>query len=307
MRSSAQKVSPPQLHAVCHLSLADVFARTTPITQASGLKPPSEEVEWAADFAEFESASCSGAPMSAPAQFSGVADLLGSFEPSAGATDLLGFDSLQISKTASDLASLHSPSTTSGSFWSQFGDPSSMAGAGSAVASLPELSGLDIPNGSSMKPPSPPSPPFAGSAIPAPSLLGGLESLMGGESVPREAMSSTGIGDAMCKADPPAISSYFDPARAAAAPMTSQPALNSLPTSAAVSSPGGGGMFETGQVVVVMGLQSKPHLNGSKGKIVCWDSMRGRYNVSLNDGDVLSLKPANLSMLPAGCNPAGLF
>ena len=53
--------------------------------------------------------------------------------------------------------------------------------------------------------------------------------------------------------------------------------------------------FAPGACVTVRGLTSKPHLNGSKGRVLEFDVSKGRFNVLLADGaSTLALKPANL-------------
>ena len=49
-----------------------------------------------------------------------------------------------------------------------------------------------------------------------------------------------------------------------------------------------------GKRVVVDGLASKPELNGSKGTATSFDDAKGRYNIQMDAGGMLALKPANL-------------
>ena len=82
-----------------------------------------------------------------------------------------------------------------------------------------------------------------------------------------------------------------------------EPLLSKLePKSAAASSspitspnPSAGGLV--GEQVLVHGLVAKPELNSRTGIANAWDSERGRYSVRLQDGSLLSLKPANLKQL----------
>ena len=63
---------------------------------------------------------------------------------------------------------------------------------------------------------------------------------------------------------------------------------------AAVRSAAQGGLV-AGQAVEVVGLQSRPDLNGAKGLTLKFDEASGRWLVKLVDGDGRkSLKPANL-------------
>jgi ankyrin repeat protein len=56
-----------------------------------------------------------------------------------------------------------------------------------------------------------------------------------------------------------------------------------------------GVMFAPGACVTVRGLSSKPHLNGSKGRVLEFDVSKGRFNVLLADGaSEYAFKPANL-------------
>ena len=49
-----------------------------------------------------------------------------------------------------------------------------------------------------------------------------------------------------------------------------------------------------GKRVIVEGLASKPELNGSKGIATAFDDAKGRYNVWLDSGAQMALKPANV-------------
>ena len=49
-----------------------------------------------------------------------------------------------------------------------------------------------------------------------------------------------------------------------------------------------------GKRVVVDGLASKPELNGSKGTATSFDDAKGRYNIKMDAGGMLALKPANV-------------
>ena len=49
-----------------------------------------------------------------------------------------------------------------------------------------------------------------------------------------------------------------------------------------------------GKRVIVEGLASKPELNGSRGVATSFDDAKGRYNVQLDDGGQMALKPANV-------------
>lgn len=52
-----------------------------------------------------------------------------------------------------------------------------------------------------------------------------------------------------------------------------------------------------GTQVVVHGLESKPEFNGKSARIREWNAGKGRYEVSLTSGDVLSLRPRCLTQL----------
>ena len=66
-----------------------------------------------------------------------------------------------------------------------------------------------------------------------------------------------------------------------------------------------------GKRVVVEGLASKPELNGSKGTATSFDDAKGRYNVKMDAGGIMALKPANVlpdraaggSSLPVSSRP----
>ena len=49
-----------------------------------------------------------------------------------------------------------------------------------------------------------------------------------------------------------------------------------------------------GKRVVVEGLASKPELNGNKGTATSFDHAKGRYNVKMDAGGIMALKPANV-------------
>ena len=49
-----------------------------------------------------------------------------------------------------------------------------------------------------------------------------------------------------------------------------------------------------GKRVIVEGLASKPELNGSKGIATAFDDAKGRYNVKMDAGGIMALKPANV-------------
>jgi hypothetical protein len=73
------------------------------------------------------------------------------------------------------------------------------------------------------------------------------------------------------------------PARVGTAPTSSSP------------NPSAGRLL--GEQVLVHGLVAKPELNNRTGMATGWDSERGRYSVRLQDGSLLSFKPANLRQL----------
>lgn len=58
-------------------------------------------------------------------------------------------------------------------------------------------------------------------------------------------------------------------------------------------------LISAGTAVVIHGLASSPEHNGKSGKVREWSVAKGRYDVSLNCGGVLSLRPQNLTQL---CN-----
>ena len=45
---------------------------------------------------------------------------------------------------------------------------------------------------------------------------------------------------------------------------------------------------------VVVEVASKPELNGSKGTATSFDDAKGRYNVKMDAGGIMALKPANV-------------
>ncbi|KAL1499021.1 hypothetical protein AB1Y20_013537 [Prymnesium parvum] len=51
-----------------------------------------------------------------------------------------------------------------------------------------------------------------------------------------------------------------------------------------------------GQRVIIHGLNSKPELNGCEGIAESFDDVKGRYNVRLNTGAVMALRPDNLQV-----------
>ena len=58
-----------------------------------------------------------------------------------------------------------------------------------------------------------------------------------------------------------------------------------------------------GKQVLVHGLVAKPELNNRTGTAAGWDSEHGRYSVRLQDGSLLSFKPANLRQLDTPQEP----
>ena len=61
------------------------------------------------------------------------------------------------------------------------------------------------------------------------------------------------------------------------------------------------GQLETGTVVIIRGLKAKPELNGKVATVESLNEENGRYNVKLEAGEVLALKPEALE-LPAPKN-----
>lgn len=53
-----------------------------------------------------------------------------------------------------------------------------------------------------------------------------------------------------------------------------------------------------GRRVVLEGIVSKPEWNGQLGLALSFDDAKGRYNVKLDQGELTSLKPANLRAAP---------
>ena len=49
-----------------------------------------------------------------------------------------------------------------------------------------------------------------------------------------------------------------------------------------------------GQRVAIEGISAKPELNGQKGVAIGFDDSKGRYNVKLDSGAVVAIKPNNL-------------
>jgi len=49
-----------------------------------------------------------------------------------------------------------------------------------------------------------------------------------------------------------------------------------------------------GTVVRLTGLQSKPELNGQRGRVIGWDAVKGRLNVAIRGGKTLQVKPSNI-------------
>lgn len=83
-----------------------------------------------------------------------------------------------------------------------------------------------------------------------------------------------------------------------------------LPDAAAVEPPaaeataqalGDGQLAQPGDRVIITGLASKPYLNGEKAKLISWEPFKGRWKVSVADGELLALKPQNLRA--AGTQP----
>ena len=170
-----------------------------------------------------------------------------------------------------------------GSFWAQFGD----AAASSTPSHAPPEKAV------APRPPSPPSPVLAAAPATSSSAQSDLmDDLMGlGASVNGAAgAAGGGMDDLMGLAGISAPSS----SDSAAAQVLSQPAADR---------PAAEATHAMGQTVVVCGLQSKPHLNGSRGTILGWDGSKCRYNVSITlangASSVMALKPANVSLPPA--------
>eukprot|EP00966_Prymnesium_polylepis_P214095 4958718-Prymnesium_polylepis.2 len=55
-----------------------------------------------------------------------------------------------------------------------------------------------------------------------------------------------------------------------------------------------------GRRVTIEGIQAKPELNGLTGTAVSFDDAKGRYNVKLDQGETVAIKPANLRAQPEG-------
>ena len=60
-----------------------------------------------------------------------------------------------------------------------------------------------------------------------------------------------------------------------------------------------------GRSVVIGGLLARPELNGTRGVAASHNAETGRYNVSLPKGEVIALKPANLSVSGEGGEGGG--
>ena len=72
------------------------------------------------------------------------------------------------------------------------------------------------------------------------------------------------------------------------------------PAEAASSTVNADPKLATGTAVALVGLQSKPELNGQRGRIAGFDSAKGRYSVRLTDqSKTLQVKPANIEAIPA--------
>ena len=112
-------------------------------------------------------------------------------------------------------------------------------------------------------------------AAPPPAAHGGTFTTQGGPFTGADFLPTTGMGGA--------------PARVETAPSSSSP------------NPSAGRLV--GEQVLVHGLVAKPELNNRTGTAAGWDSEHGRYSVRLQDGSLLSFKPANLRQLDTPQEP----
>jgi hypothetical protein len=62
---------------------------------------------------------------------------------------------------------------------------------------------------------------------------------------------------------------------------------------------GDGQPAQPGDRAVIDSLLSKPYLNGERARLVSWDALKGRWKVSVADGEMLSLRPQNLRSVAA--------
>ena len=60
------------------------------------------------------------------------------------------------------------------------------------------------------------------------------------------------------------------------------------------------GGFRRGQTLLVSGLKGAPQHNGKSGSCLSWNDAKGRYNVELESGEIVGIRPANLAPYTAG-------
>ena len=89
-------------------------------------------------------------------------------------------------------------------------------------------------------------------------------------------------------------------AAASAAPPPSKVQQPSMAASAAApSNSTDAAPFPLGTTVKLTGLQSKPELNGQRGRVIGWDAAKGRLNVALVHGStkMIQVKPPNVLVM----------
>ena len=58
--------------------------------------------------------------------------------------------------------------------------------------------------------------------------------------------------------------------------------------------------LSVGGKVTVQGLKGAPQHNGKSGSCLSWNDAKGRYNVELESGEIVGIRPANLAPYTAG-------
>ena len=96
----------------------------------------------------------------------------------------------------------------------------------------------------------------------------------------------------------------FDPPEApAVAPAAATPAA--APAAAPADPPAPADLWAAGTAVTVHGLQGAKQHNGKRGKILRYNRPAGRYEVELESGEKLKIKPVNLEQTAAGDDGGG--
>ena len=88
-------------------------------------------------------------------------------------------------------------------------------------------------------------------------------------------------------------------AAASAAPQPSKVQPSMAASAAAPSNSIDAAPFPLGTTVKLRGLQSKPELNGQRGRVIGWDAAKGRLNVALVHGStkMIQVKPPNVLVM----------